>query len=228
MNMIIHPNILKAYRINFNYEKNPPSILLEYCIMNLDTVIKEKRFSNVQLSTTIYQIVEGMKYLHFNKIIHCDLKPSNILIAPDGTIKISDFKSSKLLTQDNSNINIVVGTNKFMAPEIIAEEDQYDEKVDVYSFCVLVYFIVSGGELPNIKIGEILKGKKAEIPSSFTEATREIINSCWNFNSNERPSFNEICERMKTYDYNLIDMTHSENQEVKKFVENYQKRIPNY
>ena len=51
----------------------------------------------------------------------------------------------------------------FMALEIIAKEDDYNEKVDVYSFGVLVFFALIFGQLPKIKKRQILQGKKAEI-----------------------------------------------------------------
>ncbi|KAK8896169.1 spindle assembly checkpoint kinase [Tritrichomonas musculus] len=89
----------------------------------------------------IYQIADGMKYVHLKKIIHRDLKPSNILIGFDGNIRISDFGISKLMTDDEISMTTGVGTQKFKAPELI-NEIQYNEKVDVYSFGVLVYFIL--------------------------------------------------------------------------------------
>lgn len=70
------------------------------------------------------------------------------------------------MTAEEQSLTHGIGTQKYMAPEIINEEP-YDEKVDVYSFGVLVYFIISGGELPNIKIRDVCLGKSADIPSSF-------------------------------------------------------------
>ena len=178
MNMLNHPNILKAFKMFMSDAKNPPAIILEYCQHNLSFAVMNKLLSNLEVATAIYQIAEGMKYLHFNKIIHRDLKPSNILIGTDGTIKISDFGISKLMTPEQFSMTIGVGTNKFMAPEIIAEEDDYDEKIDVYSFGVLVYYTLSCGQLPKIKTPQILQGKKAEIPSTFTEFAKNLINDC--------------------------------------------------
>lgn len=85
------------------------------------------------------------------------------------------FGISKLITEEKFLMTIGVGTNKFMGPEIIAEED-YNEKVDVYSFGVLVFYTLSGGQLPKIKTPQIFREKKAEIPSSFTEFAKDLIN----------------------------------------------------
>ena len=111
-----------------------------------------------------------------------------------------------------------------MAPEIINEE-KYDEKVDVYSFGVLVYFILSGGQMPKITITQIGNGKKAEIPRSFTKFARQLINSCWNFNPKDRPSFENINEQLIAHAQELVELTKTESKEVQKFIENHQKII---
>lgn len=83
MNMLCHPNILKTHGIFFSDEKIPPSILLEYCPLNLEQAVKKHLLSKVQTAVAIYQIAEGMKYIHFRNIVHRDLKPSNILVGDD-------------------------------------------------------------------------------------------------------------------------------------------------
>ena len=121
-----------------------------------------------------------------------------------------------------------IGTQKFMAPEIINEEDYYDEKVDVYSFGVLLFFIMTGGLLPKIKLGDILKGKKAEIPSSFTEFSKKLINDCWNFEAKDRPSFKDIIEEMAKNHYNLLHLNESEVNNIETFVKQHKEKLPKY
>ena len=225
MNLLDHPNIIKTFGICLHTEKMPPSILIEFCVNNLDEVIKNKTFDNVQIAFTIYQIVEGMKYVHFKKIIHRDLKPTNILIATDGTIRISDFGISKLMSPEEQNS--IVGTQKFMAPEILNEED-YDEKVDVYSFGVLAFFVLSGGQMPAIKMKDQMKGKKAEIPSTFTTFAKDLIDSCWNFDPDDRPSFSEICEQLNEKCHMLLNLSKPEIEELKNLMKNHKSRIPIY
>lgn len=133
LSMLHHPNIVKTFGIFLSDETNPPSILLEFCPQSLEEVITKKMLNNVQLVFSIYQIVEGMKYVHFNHIIHRDIKPTNILIGSDGSIKISDFGISKLMTAEEQSMTCGAGTQKSMAPEVIDECSNYDEKVDVYS-----------------------------------------------------------------------------------------------
>lgn len=227
MNYLSHLNILKTFGLHMSDNEEPPSILLELCDTNLEEKVTKNTLSSVDIAFTIYQIAEGMKYVHFLKIIHRDLKPSNILVASDGTVKIADFGLSKIMTIEEQSMTGGVGTQKFMAPEVI-DELEYDEKVDVYSFGVLAFFILSGGQLPEIKMSEKMKGKKAPIPSSFTKFSQELVSECWNFNSADRPSFSDIVEKMVQNDFKLVDLDSSETELVKNKVEQHKSKIPKY
>lgn len=79
----------------------------------------------------------------------------------DKHIRISDFGLSELMTIEEQNMVFAVGTLKFMAPEIL-NEINYDEKVDVYSFGVLFFFVLNNCDISRIKIGDILRGKKID------------------------------------------------------------------
>ncbi|KAK8876123.1 hypothetical protein M9Y10_006311 [Tritrichomonas musculus] len=226
MNMMDHPNILKTHGIFLSDETNPPSILLDLCPMNLHKVITEKLFNNAKIVFMIYQIAEGMRYVHFQKVIHRDLKPTNILIESDGTIKICDFGISKLMTA-GEQVTKGIGTQKFMSPEVMNEED-YNEKADVYSFGVIVFFILSGGEMPRISIRDICNGQKAEIPTTFTSFSNDLIDSCWNFKPDERPSFNDICEDIEHHEFNLLELTEQERNEVETLIKQHKEKIPPY
>lgn len=227
MKMLKHPNILETYGIFMSDSKRPPCILLEYCRRNLDDEVKKKSLQAVQIVFIIYQIVEGMIYVHFRKVIHRDLKPSNIMITEDGTVKICDFGISKLMTAEEQTMTRGLGTQKFMAPEIINEED-YNEKADVYSFGVLLFFILSGGNMPKIKIRDICNGLKADIPNDFTEFARQLISDCWNFKDTDRPSFKEILERMEANKFQLVQLSNSQSKEVAKMISQHKAKIPTY
>lgn len=159
------------------------------------------------------------------KIIHGRLNPTNVLIASDGTVKICDFCISKLISFEEQSITGGgIAKTFYMAPEILNEEDYYDEKVDVYSFGTLVFFILSGGYHPKIKINDRVKGKKAEIPSSFTEFSKKLINECWNFNPKDRPSFQMILDDFERNHYNLIKLNKTEIENIDSFVKQHKKK----
>ncbi|KAK7317637.1 hypothetical protein RJT34_02041 [Clitoria ternatea] len=95
----------------------------------------------------ILGIAEGMAYLHEEshvRIIHRDIKLSNILLEEDFTPKIADFGLARLFPEDKSHISTAIaGTLGYMAPEYVVR-GKLSEKADVYSFGVLVIEIVSG------------------------------------------------------------------------------------
>ena len=105
--------------------------------------VKNKKLTKVQKVFLIYQIIEGMKYIHYEKIIYRDLKPTNILMATDGTIKIADFGVAKLMSAEEQAKTQGIGTQKFMAPEII-DGEEYNEKVDVFALGAILYEIITG------------------------------------------------------------------------------------
>lgn len=227
LTLLKHPNIVIAYGIYLSDATTPPSILLEFCPQDLNQAIKNSKLNNVDIAKCIYQIAEGMKFVHARGFVHRDLKPSNILIAKNGLIRISDFGISKLLTSEEQNTTLGAGTQKFMAPEILKEED-YNEKVDVYSFGVVLFFILSGGKMPKISVVQVGNGKKADIPSDFTNYAKDLINRCWNYDPKDRPSFKQIIEDLEKNDYLVAQLNKSEIKDVKLFVKEHKKNIPAY
>lgn len=160
-----HPNVVQAYGVFMSDATNPPSILLEFCPKDLRSAIKLESLSNVQLVIWIYQIVEG-RYVHKCQLVHRDIKPSNILVGKDGKIRISDFGIAKLMTTEEQSTTLGAGSQKFMAPEILKEE-KYNEKADVYPFGVLIFFMLSRGEMPKINVVQMEIGKRQKSQARF-------------------------------------------------------------
>ena len=197
-----HPNIVKVYGFFLGDKEHNPAILLEYCKFDLEKVIKE--LEDVDLVGIIYEICSAMKYVHENDIIHRDLKMKNILINNKKHVKICDFGISKFTDVTTyASITRGVGTPLFMAPEIFDEKVVYNEKVDVYAFGVVMYFIVTKGELP--KFNGIGKYEFLNLPSSINQLSSSIIKSCWSSSPEERPSFERLLELITENDFMLID-----------------------
>ena len=79
-----------------------------------DTILNED-----QMATIAKECLSGLDYLHFNKIIHRDIKSDNVLIGRNGTIKLCDFGFVAHLNDKNDKRSTLAGTPCWMAPELI-------------------------------------------------------------------------------------------------------------
>ena len=77
-------------------------------------------------------------------------------------------------------------------------------------------------------MSEILSGKKAQIPSEFTQFSKDLINSCQNFNPSQRPSFNDICNILKENNYNLFDLDEESKKNALYLIDQHKTYIPFY
>ncbi|KAK8893024.1 hypothetical protein M9Y10_030281 [Tritrichomonas musculus] len=144
-----------------------------------------------------------MKYVHENHIIHRDLKLENILINFTKHVKISDFGISALVdSYTQTSYTSGIGTGIFMAPELFHKKSQYDYKVDVYSFGVILFFVLTKGQLPEGIPGNLCQ---AFILPSVNTLGANIIKRCWSLSPKERPSFDEIIEIIISNNFQIID-----------------------
>lgn len=112
-------------------------------------------------------IAQGIAYFHEqcrNRIIHCDIKPENILLDEDFCPKVSDFGLAKLMSRQHSQVvTMVRGTRGYLAPEWVSNRP-VTVKVDVYSYGMLLLEIVGG---------------RRNLDSSFDE--KEFFYPAWAF-----------------------------------------------
>ncbi|XP_010918938.1 receptor-like serine/threonine-protein kinase SD1-8 isoform X2 [Elaeis guineensis] len=122
--------------------------LLGCCIQREERMLIYEYMPNKSLDTFIFGIARGLLYLHQDsrlKIIHRDLKASNILLDKDMNPKISDFGTARIFKgdQNQENTRRVVGTYGYMSPEY-AMDGIFSVKSDVFSFGVIILEILSG------------------------------------------------------------------------------------
>ena len=95
----------------------------------------------------------GLQYAHERGILHRDVKPQNLLLSAEGTLKVGDFGIAKLLNAKGMTLpGTVLGTPSYIAPEQI-NGDTLTPAVDVYAAGVVLYELLSGGELPYPRLG---------------------------------------------------------------------------
>ena len=146
-----HPNIVEIW--NFDEVDGRPFYLMDYYFNNLATMIGETRWTDrpsriINLDKAIEiirQILSGLACLHHVGIIHRDIKPFNILLTDQDTVKICDFGLSKLRGEKvavPSNLN--VGSPWYAPPEQEANPNHVDNSADLYATGVTLYRILTG------------------------------------------------------------------------------------
>uniref|UniRef100_A0A3Q1B3B3 Mitogen-activated protein kinase kinase kinase 12 n=1 Tax=Amphiprion ocellaris TaxID=80972 RepID=A0A3Q1B3B3_AMPOC len=173
-------------------------ILMEYCAQGqLYEVLRAgRKITPSLLVDWSMGIAGGMNYLHLHKIIHRDLKSPNMLITHDDLVKISDFGTSKELSDKSTKMSFA-GTVAWMAPEVIRNEP-VSEKVDIWSFGVVLWEMLTG-EIPykDVDSSAIIWGVgnnslQLPIPESCPDGFKILLRQCWNCKPRNRPSFRQI------------------------------------
>ncbi|KAI4333291.1 hypothetical protein L6164_018121 [Bauhinia variegata] len=149
----------------------------------------------------------GMEYLHSKDIVHFDLKCDNLLVNLKDPLrpicKVGDFGLSKI--KRNTLVSGGVrGTLPWMAPELLnGSSNRVSEKVDVFSFGIVLWEILTGEEpYANMHYGAIIGGivnntLRPTIPSYCDPEWRTLMEQCWAPNPAVRPSFTEIARRLR-------------------------------
>jgi predicted Ser/Thr protein kinase len=137
-----HPNIVTIY--DAGEEDSVFYIAMEYIPgRTLADLLRQVHVvSAEQLVNIGTQICAGLDYAHTKRVIHRDIKPPNIMIAPDGTVKIMDFgiaKAGASLTHTGE----VLGTPNYMSPEQVKGKD-LDGRTDLFSTGVILYEMATG------------------------------------------------------------------------------------
>lgn len=195
------------------------SVLTEYCAGG--TLFELLHRTRIKLTwrqklKLAMDVAKGCTYLHActPPIIHRDLKSLNILLIDSiksqddiPTAKVSDFGLSKICRDFGlDHMTGMAGTYHWMAPEVLYNE-AYNEKVDVHSFAIVLYEIVTGTipyqqkDAPPITIAmQVANGLRPDlqlVPPSCPPKIKSLMQACWHREPQLRPSFAQVLESLK-------------------------------
>ena len=139
-----HPNIVKVYDVSFGD-------LIQYIVMEYVDGITLKEYINKQgtlrWKDAVYltiQVLRALQHAHDKGIVHRDVKPQNIMLLPDGTIKVTDFGIARFARSEHKTMtDKAIGSVHYISPEQ-ARGEQTDEKADIYSVGVMLYEMLTG------------------------------------------------------------------------------------
>ncbi|KAM3185782.1 hypothetical protein ACTXT7_005686 [Hymenolepis weldensis] len=156
---------------------------------------EKKHKERLNLNRYVSQIASGMRAMEENKFVHRDLAARNIFLDRNNDIKIGDFGLSRPFESQYSSGLIAV---RWMAPEVLANENKFTNKADVWSFGVVVWEIYSFGSLPysdvpGHKLSALLQeGKRLDTPVDTPSKMATLMEHCWKLKPEERFSFSDI------------------------------------
>jgi serine/threonine protein kinase len=189
-----HPNIVSIYDILS--ERGALILVLEYVHgRTLDELIPKEGLRLHQVLAFGLQIADALAAAHAAGVVHRDLKPGNIKVTDQGTVKLLDFGLAKLLappapvqdsdTQTITSVNdavteagLVVGTVAYMSPEQ-AEGKSVDARSDIFSFGCVLYEMITGhrafrGNSPASTLSAVLRDEPRSPVSVCSEVPRDV------------------------------------------------------
>ncbi|XP_057441301.1 integrin-linked protein kinase 1 [Lotus japonicus] len=208
---IRHPNVVQF--LGAVTQSTPMMIVTEYLPQgDLRAYLKRKGALKPIIAVKFaLDIARGMNYLHEHRpeaIIHRDLEPSNILRDDSGHLKVADFGVSKILkvaktVKEDKPVTCQDTSWRYVAPEIYKNEE-YDTKVDVFSFALILQEMIEG-------CPPFYAKPENEVPKAYVENERppftasqklyayglkQIIEECWDEKPYRRPTFRQIIGRL--------------------------------
>ncbi|CAH9071895.1 unnamed protein product [Cuscuta europaea] len=205
-----HPNVVAFYGVVPDGPEGTMATVTEYMangslrhvLRRKDRTLDRRKKLMIALDAAF-----GMEYLHLKNIVHFDLKCENLLVNlgdPQRPVcKVGDFGLSRI--KRNTLVSGGVrGTLPWMAPELLnGSSSRVSEKVDVFSFGITMWEILTGEEpFASMHCGTIIGGivnntLRPPIPQRCDSAWRKLMEDCWEFDPAERPSFTEITNRLR-------------------------------
>lgn len=191
---LCHPNIVAIYDVGD--EDGLYYIVMEYVKgKTLKEIIKEKAPMSPQEVLDIgFQICNALECAHKNKIVHRDIKSQNIMITPEGIVKVTDFGIARAATGATiTNTGNVFGSVHYFSPEQ-AKSDIVDERSDIYSLGIVLYEAFAGklpfdGETPvSIALKQVQQKATpiSNIIPGFPVDLEAVVEKCMMKNPNRR------------------------------------------
>ncbi len=141
--MLSHPNIVSVYDVSSSNDAN-------YIVMELIDGITLKQYMEkkgvLNWKETLHfaiQIAKALEHAHSRGIVHRDIKPNNVMVLKNGSVKVADFGIARVMSKSNTLTKEALGSVHYISPEQ-AKGGRVDSRSDIYSLGVVMYEMITG------------------------------------------------------------------------------------
>ncbi|CAG8520286.1 7035_t:CDS:10 [Paraglomus occultum] len=199
-----HPNIVRLFEVLDDANGDSLYMVFELCekgvLMNVNILKKAKPFPEDKARSYFRDIILGVEYLHSNDIVHRDIKPDNLLLSSDDTLKIVDFGVSEIFASGNDKTVKPAGSPAFMAPELCesGHGEISGKATDIWSMGVTLYCMLFG-TLPFVKdnvveLYESIKNDEPPMPETTDPRLKDLFKKILAKNPSERITLQQLRE----------------------------------
>ena len=174
---------------------------INFLVGDLAFHIKKRRAKNDFLSETeimnwFVQMCLSLEYVHGRRVLHRDIKSSNIFLTRNNTIKLGDFGISKVLENTNDAALTVQGTPYYMSPEV-CQNKPYTYKSDVWALGCVLYELCTLKHAFNAEnllglVFKIVQDKQDPLPEMYSDDLKALVTILLNKSDLERPNVLDI------------------------------------
>ena len=201
---LTHPNIIQVHGLG----RTPNGgffIVIDYIEgQDLQSIINQGQPEEASIIEWSYRIAHAIQHSHEHGVIHCDLKPSNVLLGDDGIIHVTDFGMARVITEASDSTSRIEGTAAFMAPEQISNAwGEVAAATDVYGLGAVLYTLLTGlapsrGQTAPLALGNVL----TKLPQQIDRGSlwlKELCMNCLAKEPSQRPRLSEVISQLETH-----------------------------
>lgn len=173
-----HPFL--SYALNITHDANYFYIIQEIAECDLEEYLQVKKPHN--RTYWFLCLLQGLQFLHKQNLIHCDIKPSNVLVMNDASVKLTDYSHSVLISENETSFSQRIGSPRYSAPEVLTGR-LWSQSVDIWSLGCVFYEISTGGKFlegisnktSDKELEAIIRSGNFRKAAFYTEDDKELI-----------------------------------------------------